>query len=151
MSWIYAEHCVDNTRIFLLLLCSTYTESRHFLSLTPPARWLGMHKKLGGDAATAALTQGIAHNKWSPAQHSNLGGEERFILQRCWASDQQRDILMQNDAPPWRAGTWFCGIHSREHLHSHCTCDRGWEVSQTPTVSTVCLSRYSLDNIIITS
>ena len=40
---------------FLLLLSSAYTESRPSLLLTaPPARRLGMHKKLGGDTAGTA-------------------------------------------------------------------------------------------------
>jgi len=54
MFWICAENSVDNIGMFLLLLSRAYTESRPFLLLTPPARRLGVHKKLGGDTARTA-------------------------------------------------------------------------------------------------
>ena len=54
MFWICAENSVDNMGMFPLLLSSAYTKSRPFLLLTPPARRLGVHKKLGGDTAGTA-------------------------------------------------------------------------------------------------
>jgi len=41
MFWICAEHSVDNTGMFLLLLSSAHTESGPFLLLTPPHQRVG--------------------------------------------------------------------------------------------------------------
>jgi len=56
MFWICDENSVDNRGMFQLLPSNAHTEPRPFLLLnpTPPARRLGVHKKLGGDTAGTA-------------------------------------------------------------------------------------------------
>jgi len=52
----FAENSVDNAEMFSLLLSSAYTASRPFLAPhpTPPARGLGVHRKVGGGTAGTA-------------------------------------------------------------------------------------------------
>jgi len=50
--WICADHSVDDTGMFSLLLSRIKASSAS--RPTPPASRLGLHKKMGGDAAKTA-------------------------------------------------------------------------------------------------
>jgi len=83
MFWICAENSVDNTGMFLLLLSSAYTESRPFLLLAPPCKWVGWGCTKGWERTqqgqlTSAGQRDIPYHVMALSAHK-AGGRRRKV------------------------------------------------------------------------